>query len=290
MSWARPAAAVGAGHTVEIVASPDGIHGPTDQIEASIDDDTALVSLSHVTFKSGSPTTWARVTAAAHRAGALVLWDLSHAAGSVPIDLAEARADLAVGCTYKYLNGGPGSPAFLYVRRDLQDELDNPIAGWWGHVDPFAFDLDFVPTEGIRRFHTGTMPMLSLAAAEVGIAGVADAGIQPIRAKSVALVGFAEEQFGAHLESLGFTWASPRDPRRRGSHVSLSHPDAWRITQAYKEQAKVIPDFRSPDNLRLGFAPLYNSFLDVHTAVQRLRLVVEGGHHEGYPPERSGVS
>ena len=283
------AKAVGAGQVVEVMES-DGVDGPVAAIEAAIDDDTALVSLSHVTFKSGYVYDLERLTARAHEVGALVLWDLSHSAGSVPVELGAIGADLAVGCTYKYLNGGPGAPAFLYVRRDLQDRLQNPIEGWWGHDDPFLFDLDFEPATGIRRFHTGTMPMLSLAGAEAGIAHVAEIGIEAIRAKSVALGCFMEEQWRHHLDPLGFGWASPSDSTRRGSHVSLSHPDAWRIAQAYKEEALVIPDFRSPDNLRLGFAPLYNSFVDIHTAVLRLRAVVDAKIHFDYPTERAGVS
>jgi kynureninase len=283
------ARAAGAGQRVEVIGS-DGVDGPMAAIEAAIDDETALVSLSHVTFKSGYVYDLARLTERAHEAGALVLWDLSHSVGSVPVELGATGADLAVGCTYKYLNGGPGAPAFLYVRRDLQDRLRNPIEGWWAHDDPFSFHLDFEPITGIRRFHTGTMPMLSLAGAEAGIAQVAAVGIEAIRAKSVALGCYMEQQWRRHLEPVGFGWASPTDPNRRGSHVSLSHPEAWQIAQAYREEAMVLPDFRSPDNLRLGFAPLYNSFLDLHTAVLRLRAVVETRIHVDYPTEREGVS
>jgi len=283
------ARAAGSGQVVEVIGS-DGIEGPIDAIEAAIDDDTALVSLSHVTFKSGYRYDLARLTAKAHEVGALVLWDLSHSVGAVPVELGATNADLAVGCMYKYLNGGPGAPAFLYVRRDLHNRLENPIEGWWAHGDPFAFDLDFTPVAGIRRFHTGTMPILSLAGAEAGIAQVARVGIDAVRTKSVALGRYLAEQWRHHLEPVGFGWASPTDAQRRGSHVSLSHPDAWRIAQAYKEHALVIPDFRTPDNLRLGFAPLYNSFVDLHTAVIRLRAVVERGLHLDYPEDRKGVS
>jgi kynureninase len=266
------------GGSLDVVAV-DGAVSPVDAIAAAVDQDTALVALSHTTFKSGYTYDLAEVTSLAHRAGALMLWDLSHSVGVVPIDLNGSGTDLAVGCTYKYLNGGPGSPAFLYVRRDLQESLVNPIRGWWGHADPFAFDLYFRPTQGIRKFHTGTMPILSLAAIEAGIDDVEAAGIERIRDKSVSLTDFFIGQWEEHLADLGFGLVTPRDPQMRGSHVSLSHPDAWPIDVALIEIGKVIPDFRAPDNLRFGLAPLYNTHQEVHTAVQRIRAIVEGGLH-----------
>jgi kynureninase len=266
------------GGSLDVVAV-DGAASPVDAIAAAVDEDTALVALSHTTFKSGHTYDLAEVTSLAHRAGALMLWDLSHSVGVVPIDLDGSGTDLAVGCTYKYLNGGPGSPAFLYVRRDLQESLVNPIRGWWGHADPFAFDLEFRPTHGIRKFHTGTMPILSLAAVEAGIDDVEAAGIERIRAKSVSLTDFFIGQWEEHLAELGFGLVTPRDPLMRGSHVSLSHPDAWPIDVALIEIGKVIPDFRAPDNLRFGLAPLYNTHQEAHTAVQRIRAIVDGGLH-----------
>ena len=270
-----------AGKTLEIVPS-DGVHGPVTALQAAIDGDTVLVSLSHTVFKSGYTYDLAAITEIAHRAGAMMLWDCSHSVGAVPIALNDADVDLAVGCTYKYLNGGPGSPAFLYVRSDLQDRLHNPIAGWWGHAEPFAFDLQFEPVTGIRRFHTGTMPILSLAPTEAGIADVVSAGMDRIRTKSLALTDYLIEQWETHLRTLGFDMASPLDADRRGSHVSLAHQDAWPITVAIIEIGKVIPDFRTPDNVRLGLSPLYNSFLDVHTSVQRIRQIVQSGRHEEF--------
>jgi kynureninase len=264
------------GGNLEVVAT-DGASSPVAAIETAVDRDTALVSLSHTTFKTGFTYDMAEVTSVAHRAGASMLWDLSHSAGVMPIDLDGSGTDLAVGCTYKYLNGGPGSPAFLYVRNDLQESLTNPIEGWWGHADPFAFDLEFRPAEGIRKFHTGTMPILSLTAIEAGIEEVAAAGIERIRAKSVSLTEFFIGQWEEHLEKLGFSLVTPRDPQKRGSHVSLSHPDAWPIDQALIEIAKLIPDFRAPDNLRFGLAPLYNTHREVHTGVQRIKSIVESG-------------
>ena len=284
------AALLGDGREVRTISSEDGVHGPTDAILAALDDDVAVLSLSHTCFRSGFVYDLPRLTAAAHDAGAMVLWDLSHSAGSVPVDLAAHEADLAVGCTYKYLNGGPGSPAFLYVRRDLQDQLDNPIDGWWGHEDPFAFDLEFRPTEGIRRFHVGTMPMLSLNAIEPGVRQIAEVGMDTIRAVSRSLTSFLVEQADQHLAVLGFALASPRDPERRGSHVSLAHPDGWPITRALIEDARVLPDFRAPDNLRLGIAPLYVSHVQVHTAVQRIARVVREGLHEQHRGRTAAVT
>jgi kynureninase len=265
-----------------VVVESDGIHGPVDALAAAIDSDTALVSLSHTSFKSGYTYDMAAVTEMGHAAGALVLWDLSHSVGAVPVDLRASKADLAVGCTYKYLNGGPGSPAFLYVRSEHQGTLENPITAWWAHTDPFAMDLEFDPVPGIRRFHIGTMPILSLTAIESGVRDVAEAGMERIRSKSVALTEFLISLWETHLESLGFSLASPRDREQRGSHVALAHPDGWPITRALIDGASVIPDFRAPDTLRLGLSPLYTTFLDVHTAVLRLKRVVETGLYEDF--------
>ena len=264
--------------TLQIVES-DGTNGPIDSLVEAIDHNTALVSLSHTVFKSGYTYDLTEITRVAHEAGAMVLWDCSHSVGVVPIDLAAANVDLAVGCTYKYLNGGPGSPAWLYVRPDLRDQLANPITAWWGHADPFEFGLDFEAISGIRRFHTGTMPILSTATIEAGVADVLDAGINQIRQKSVQLSEYLIRQIDEHLVPLGFGVASPLDPTIRGSHVSISHQDAWPITRALVELASVVPDFRTPDNLRFALAPLYNSFIEVHTAVQRLRQIVESNSH-----------
>ncbi len=273
-----------------VVVESDGIHGPLEALTNAIDNRTALVSLSHTVFKSGYTYDMKAMTALAHEAGAMILWDTSHSVGVVPIDLQGAGVDLAIGCTYKYLNGGPGSPAFLYVREGLQDRLENPIQGWWGHADPFAFDLAYRPVDGIRKFHTGTMPILSLAAIEPGLNDVRQAGITAIRAKSSALTSHLIDQHDEHLSSLGFTMASPRDPEHRGSHVSLTHEMAWPITRALIERANVIPDFRTPDNIRLGLSPLYTSFIDVHNAVQRIKRIVSRGIHEQFADASATVT
>jgi kynureninase len=277
------------GVALEVVAT-DSAADPIAALAPAINEDTVFVSLSHTAFKTGYTYDLAKVTRLAHESGAMVLWDLSHSVGVVPIDLGGSGADLAVGCTYKYLNGGPGSPAFLYVPRELQPALSNPIHGWWGHAQPFAFDLEFRPTDGIRRFHTGTMPILSMAAVEAGIDDVTAAGIDRLRSKSVSLSQFFISQWEEHLVPLGFALASPRDPRLRGSHVSLSHPEAWPNDLALIEIGKVIPDFRAPDNLRFGLAPLYNTHVEVHTAVQRIRAIVGGGVHAAFQGREATVT
>lgn len=278
-------------HGLEVVVvESDGIHGPVGAIATAVDDRTAFVSLSHTVFKSGYTYDIGGVNRMAHDAGALVLWDTSHSVGSVPIDFEGTNTDLAVGCTYKYLNGGPGSPAFLYVRHSLQGQLENPITAWWAHADPFDFDLEFTPVDAIRKFHTGTMPILSLAASEPGIREVVEAGMPAIRKKSVALTEYLIDQWKTQLEPLGFTLASPLDPKHRGSHVSLAHPDAPQITQALIELANVIPDYRAPESIRFGLSPLYTSFVDVHTAMQRLRLLVETGDYTSVDPALGTVT
>lgn len=270
-------------HGGELVVVPsDGIHGPVDGLAGAVDGSTALVSLSHTTYTSGYTYDVPAISQMAHDAGAMTLWDCSHSVGAMPIDLVAWGADLAVGCTYKYLNGGPGSPAFLYVRGDLIEVLPSPVPGWWAHASPFEFDRSFAPGPGIRKFHVGTMPILSLAAIEPGLDITLSAGMEAIRHKSVALTTYLIELCQEQLEPMGFRLASPTDPDRRGSHVALRHPMAWPVNRAMIEDVRVVPDFRQPDNLRLGLAPLYTRFVDVHTAVQRIRKVMIEGLHESH--------
>jgi kynureninase len=269
------------GGTLEVVAS-DGVNGPVQGLADVIDERTALVSLSHTAFQSGYTYDLPEVTRLAHQAGTMILWDCSHSVGALPIDFGSAEVDLAVGCTYKHLNGGPGSPAFLYVRSDLQGQLENPITGWWSHAAPFALDLDYRAVSGIRRFHTGTMPILSLAAIEAGIDDVLDASIEAIRAKAMALASFLVEEFESSLQPLGFQLASPNQPEKRGSHISVRHEDAWPINVALIEAGKVVPDFRAPDTIRFGLSPLYTRFVDVHTAVHRTVEIVDSRVYEDY--------
>ena len=281
---------LGGGHRLEIVPSPDGIHGPLEGLARAIDDDTALVSLSHTVFKSAYTYDMAAVTALAHRAGALALWDLSHSAGAVSVDLGAAGADLAVGCTYKYLNGGPGAPAFLYVRRELQDSLHNPISGWYSQAAPFDFGLEHRPASGLRRMLTGTPPVLALAGVEPGVDLLLAAGMERLRAKSVRQSEYLIALVDTVLQPLGFQLNSPRDVNRRGSHISIGHPEGWRINRALIEQMQVLPDFRAPDNIRLGITPLYTTCDEIQQAVQRLYTVVKARLYEHYPLERPSVT
>jgi kynureninase len=269
-------------HQLEIIPSVDGIHGPATGLQAALDDQVALVILSHTVFKSGYVYDMAAITAAAHAAGALVLWDLSHSVGSVPVDLNAAQADMAIGCTYKYLNGGPGAPAFLSIRRDLQSSLSNPINGWMGQKNLFNFDLVYQPAAGLRSFLTGTAPIISLSLIESGVDLVLEAGLANLRAKSELQSEYLIGLWSTLLQPLGFTLNSPDDVRLRGSHVSLGHAEGLRIDLTLLNDMNVLPDFRAPDNIRLGIAPLYTTFRDIHTAVMRLRRIVVEKLYEKY--------
>ena len=239
-------------------------------IDRVLDDDLALLLLSHVNYRSAAIADVTGITARVREAGGLVVWDLSHAAGAVPVELAAAGVDLAVGCTYKYLNGGPGAPAYLYVRRELQAELQPPIQGWFAQADQFEMGPAFQRRDGIAGWLTGTPGILGLVAAEAGIALSAEAGVTPIRAKGIALTEYLIELHDAWLAPLGCALGSPRDPARRGAHVAILHPDAERLTGALIERA-VVPDFRAPDSIRFGCSPLTTSFEDVHRGLEALR-------------------
>jgi kynureninase len=261
----------------------------SDDLAAAVGADTALVCLSHVAYRSGAVADLAGITALAHDVGALMLWDLCHSAGSVPVGLTSANVDLAVGCTYKHLNGGPGAPAFLYVRTDLQPILRSPIWGWFAQRDQFAMGASYEPVETVDRFLVGSPPILSGYAAQEGARVSAEAGIDAIAAKARSLTSFAIDLFDAWLADDGFQLASPRDPARRGAQTTLHHPYAWPICQALKA-ANVIPDFRTPDRLRLGFAPLYTRFVDVYEGMRRLRTVMTSRAYERFPQHRSRVT
>ena len=241
-------------------------------LRAALDERTALVSLSHVAYRSGALADMASVTAMVHQAGAMVLWDLSHSVGAVPVELDASGADLAVGCTYKYLNAGPGAPAFLYVRDALQERLRQPICGWFGQRDQFAMGPSYDAAPGIDAFLTGTPQIIGTVAVEEGTRLLGEAGMQRLRAKSTALTGYLIALAEEWLAPLGFAVASPREDARRGGHVCLRHPEAWRISQALI-QAGVVGDFRTPGRLRLGPAPIITRFTDVWDALDRLRQI-----------------
>ena len=266
---------MGPEYTVEIIRT-DGTYGSLESVRNNLGDQTALLSLSQVAYKSGWLWDLSEVCKLAKNCGVLSLWDLSHSVGAVPIDLAAAEADLAVGCSYKYLNGGPGAPAFIYVSQK-SNLFSNPIAGWYGTENPFQFDFDARPAAGARGFITGTPPILSSALVASGVQITLEAGIDRIRAKSVALTQRFIELVNEHLVSYGFQVASPVDATNRGSHVSLFHPEAQAVGQALIHEESVIPDFRPPDLLRFGFTPLYTRYADVDETIERLQRVCDSG-------------
>ncbi len=281
---------VGPEYRLDLVRSADGMSISTDAVRSTVTSGTALVALSHVTFKSGFLYNMAAVTDLVHNAGSLVLWDLCHSIGVVPIDLKAAWVDLAVGCTYKYLNGGPGSPAFIYVRRNLQDQLTNPIWGWFGRRSQFEFGLDYEAAPGVRRFQTGTPPILSLAAVEPGLDLLLEAGVNRVRAKSLRQTEYLIDLWEQLLAPLGVTLNSPRNPAQRGSHVSLGHTEGLRVARLLIEEMQVIPDFRYPDNIRFGISPLYTSFVEIREALVRFQRVLAERIYEKYPLDHPAVT
>jgi kynureninase len=241
-----------------------------EQVEAVVGPQTALVVLSQVAYRSGHLADVPTITRIAHASGALVLWDLCHSAGSVPVELDDWGVDLAAGCTYKYLNGGPGSPAFGYVREGLQDKLSQPIQGWMGAADVFAMGPDYHAAPGIRRFISGTPAIVGMLAMQDTIAMIAECGMPAVRAKSVALTEFAIILADELLSPFGVTLASPRASERRGGHVTLSHP-AMRQVTATLWARDVLPDYRDPNGLRIGLSPLSTSFEETYRGVAAVR-------------------
>ncbi|WP_035749088.1 kynureninase [Arthrobacter sp. 35W] len=251
--------------------TPDPAAGVTvDDLAAVLGPKTALVVLSHVAYRSGYLADMPALTAAAHDAGALILWDLCHSAGSVPVELDASGADLAVGCTYKYLNGGPGSPAFAYVRAEHQPHLRQPIQGWLGTADPFGMGEGYQPAAGIRSFTSGTPPILGMLALQDMIALIGEASIEAVRAKSVALTDYAVALYDGVLAPLGVELSSPRDAAWRGGHITIDHP-SFREATAKLWGEGVIPDFRNPNGIRLGLSPLSTSFSEVWLGIDAIR-------------------
>jgi len=277
------------GHNIRLATSEDGISIDYNELESLIDKDTALICLSHVAFKTSFMYDMCRITKLAHDYGALVLWDLSHAVGAVPVKLKASGADLAVGCTYKYLNGGPGSPAFIYVNKKLQSKIQQSIWGWLGTKDPFSFNLDYIPANSIDRFVSGSPPIVSLKAINCGVDLLLEAGMENIRYKSIKqteyLIYLAEQK----LYNLGFALGSPKESNNRGSHVSLCHPESFRICKAMIDSG-IIPDFRAPDSIRFGITPLYISYIDIYNAIEKLYSIVKNRLYEKYSFERGKVT
>jgi kynureninase len=259
------------GYALRLVDTPEELH-------RAIDTDTAVVMLTHVNYRTGYLHDMAGLSARAHEHGALIVWDLCHSAGAVPVDLHRDGADFAVGCTYKYLNGGPGSPAFVWIPRRHQHGFRHPLSGWWGHAMPFAMQPTFVPTAGIRRALCGTQPIVSMALVECGLDIFARTSMEAIRAKSLALtdlfITLVEERCGRHPLRL----VTPRSHVRRGSQVGFTHPHGYPVMQALIARG-VIGDYREPEILRFGFTPLYTRFVDVWDAVDALADILD---HEQY--------
>ena len=251
------------------------IDGP-EQLGAALDADVAVLLLTHVNYQTGYMYDMAAATEAAHACGALAVWDLCHSAGAVPVDLNGANADYAVGCTYKYLNGGPGSPAFLWVHERHQDGFWQPLSGWWGHARPFAMEPGYDPHAGIRRYLCGTQPIVSLALVECGLDTFAATDMQQLRAKSLALTTLFMDLVAQECAEFPLTLNTPVDPRHRGSQVGYEHPEGFAVVQALIARG-VIPDYREPRIMRFGFTPLYIRFEDVWNAVAILKDVLQTG-------------
>lgn len=269
---------VAAAHGGEIRVAPED--ATPDELDSRMDGSVALVALTHVAYRSGAMHDGAAMTAVAQKHGARMLWDLAHSAGAVPVALGEWGADLAVGCTYKYLNGGPGSPGFVFVREDLQPILEQPIAGWFGHRDQFGFNQEFDPDPTIRRFLTGTPSILASASALAGIELAAEVGITAIHAKAISLTSLfidAIDAVGAGTHDV----ITPRDPDRRGSHVTVRHIEAERISIALRDRG-VIVDHRAPDLVRFGFAPSYNTHHQAVHAAEAFHEVVISKDYERF--------
>jgi kynureninase len=266
------AALLGQGHRLKLVDTADAI-------PAALDGDTAVAMLTHVDYKTGAMHDMAAITAQAHAAGARTIWDLAHSAGAVPLDLEAVRADYAVGCGYKYLNGGPGAPAFLYVAKRHQEGFRQPLQGWLGHASPFAFEASYRPAAGIASAVVGSPPVIAMAALECGVDVFLRQDMAAIRAKSEALTEIFRTLVMSRGPEFGIECATPADPARRGSQISFRHPKAFEIVQALIAKG-VTGDFRAPDTLRFGFAPLYLRYVDAWDAAAHLIDTVESGIFE----------
>ncbi|MFT5710955.1 MAG: kynureninase [Halioglobus sp.] len=245
------------------------------ELSQAIDEDVAVVCLTQVHYKSGRVLGMQALTAASHAVGAVAIWDLCHSAGALPVALNDCKVDFAIGCTYKYLNGGPGSPAFVYAASRHQGKVQQPLTGWWGHADPFAFERDYRPATNIRQMLSGTQGILSLALTEVGLDLALQADMALVREKSMALTSLFISLVEQCCAGQNLSLVSPRDAEKRGSQVSLSHPQGFAIVQALIARG-VIGDFRAPMNMRFGFAPLYIGYADVWDAVQHLSQIMQG--------------
>lgn len=274
-------------HSLKILKSEQEISMDHSKISNAFSSKTALVTLSLVSYKSSFLYNMEVVNNLAHKNGSLIIWDLSHAAGATKVELNKTNADMAVGCTYKYLNGGPGAPAFLYVRKDLQEKLSNPIWSWFAHKNPFDFDLNFAESPGIQKFAVSTPSVLSLGAIAPGLDILIEAGIENLEKKSKKQSAFLITLIQEYLIPLGFKIVSPLEETERGSHISIEHSESYRInramiTPANKNTKVVIPDFRPPNFIRIGIAPLYSSYVDLYEAILRISEITTTKEYEQF--------
>jgi len=248
----------------------------TAELDAAIDDSVAVLMLSHVNYRNGAMHGMRRITRQAQAAGALTLWDLAHSAGAVPLAVAEDAADFAVGCGYKFLNGGPGAPAFLYIAQRHQAQVRSPLSGWFGHLRPFGFETGYVPAAGVSRALAGTPPIVAMTALQVGVELMLEADLAQLRAKSLRQSELFIALFDRYLSTHGFALLSPRDGSQRGSQISIGHPQGWPIMSALHRHG-VIGDFRAPDVLRFGVCPLYLGYTEIWDAVAALAGIMQSG-------------
>ena len=282
-------------HTLKVLKSTNEIFMDTATVSEAINKNTSLITLSLVSYKSSFLYDMKTINNLAHRKNSLVVWDLSHAAGATTVKLNETNADMAVGCTYKYLNGGPGAPAFLYVRKDLQDKLTNPIWSWFAHQKPFDFNPNFIEKTGIEKFAISTPSILSLGAITPGLDIILDAEMGAIEEKSKKQSAFLIELILQYLVPLKFKIASPLDKSKRGSHISITHNESYRINRAMiapknKNTKIVIPDFRPPNLIRIGITPLYTSYLDLYEAVIRIAAIITTKEYKKISTEKLTVT
>jgi kynureninase len=277
---------------LRIIESKDEIKISSEEIINSCSENTALVVLSHVVFKSAYKYDIPLITKELKKKGAYVIWDLSHSVGSVPIHLNKWNCDFAVGCTYKYLNGGPGSPAFLYVNKNLINDSQNPIWGWFGANNPFNFDLSFTESSSIEKFNVGTQPMISLSALESSLQITIEAGMENIREKNILLTDYLIFLIRENLREYNIEIGTPLNSKERGSHITLKHKEGYRICKAMIENKglKIIPDFRKPDNIRFGLNSLYNSFEEIFIAVKRIKEILDTNEFENFDLEFDAVT
>lgn len=279
-------------HEFKILQSSDNVRISTEEIIEASSENTALVVLSHVVFKSAYKYDVYEITNKLKEKGIFVIWDLSHSVGSVPIHLNKWNCDFAIGCTYKYLNGGPGSPAFLYVNKNLIKDSQNPIWGWFGSDNPFNFDLSFTESRSIEKFNVGTQPMISLSALESSLQITIEAGMENIREKNILMTEYLIFLIKENLSEYNIEIGTPLNSEERGSHITLKHKEGYRICKALIESKglKIIPDFRKPDNIRLGLNSLYNSFEEIFIAVKRIKEILVTNEFENFNLEFVAVT